>query len=91
METTTTVVTAEAVAQHLLADEGADWRRQWEGYTTLTDPYGNVVHLRDSEETVRVEVEYALGVLVETMNLDPQTSVARIARIITAATAPEED
>ncbi len=56
-----------------------------------TDAYGNEVHIHDEGDTVRIEFEYALGGIVETMHLDPRHGARRIAAVIDAlAAAPAE-
>lgn len=58
---------------------------------TRTDAYGNTVHIHDHGETVRIEFEYTLGGIVETMDLNPAHGGRRIAAVIDAlAAAPVE-
>ena len=90
--TTTTNITSDIT--DALADYGDSWAKPWNmpNVTNLrTDAYGNTVHIHDQGETVRIEFEYALGGVVETMDLNPAHGGRRIAAVIDAlAAAPVE-
>lgn len=51
------------------------------------DEFGNAVTVHAEGDTVRVEFDYAIPGIVETMNLDPRHGGERIARIIAALAA----
>lgn len=78
-----------------LIANGDGWRRAWPACTNAaTDPYGNRVSVHHDRrgETLYVEFEYALGGVVETLNLSTQHGAARIAAVIqTLAAAPADD
>ena len=95
--TTDTVSTLTADIVATLIDSGDGWRRRWAAcQNALTDTYGNSVSIHHADsgygsDTVHIEFEYALGGVVETLNLDPSPGARRIAAVIDAlAAAPVE-
>lgn len=87
----TTDITAALVAY------GDSWKPRWAACkNAMQDTYGNSVSIHHTDggygsDTVRIEFEYALGGMVETMNLNPAHGARRIAAVIDAlAAAPTE-
>jgi hypothetical protein len=72
----------------LAADE---WTPRWAACTnSMQDPYGNAVTIHETDETVRIEFEYALPGVVEVLHLNPRHGAHRIAAVIIALAAPDE-
>lgn len=90
----TTDTTAPPIVLEVVAILIADgWHRTWAACTnSVADEYGNTATLHTDDQTMTVTFEYALGGIVESLNLDPSHGVNRIARVIaTLADPPEFD
>lgn len=87
---TTPAIITEIVAA--LDADGWTTPSNWRAVNNYrVDEFGNRVTLNHTGDTVRVEFEYALPGIVETMHLDPGHGAARIAAVIsTLAAAPRD-
>jgi hypothetical protein len=89
--------TSERDMRFLVADvveilEAAGWHRTWAACrNSVTDEMGTTASLHHFYDTLRVEVEYALPGVVETLSLDPKHGATRVAKIILAAAEAPED
>lgn len=85
----TTTLTADIAA--ILAKDG--WTKPWNMPNVTNyhvDEYGNRAAIHENGEMVRIEFEYALPGVVETLNLCPSHGAARIAAVISALAVPME-
>lgn len=84
---TTTTLTHDITT--LLAEDG--WQRRWAtSANAMTDEYGNIAHIHEYGDGVRIEFEYALPGVVETLYLRNTTGARRIVLVILALASPEE-
>ena len=87
-QTTESPTTAVEVADALCV---RGWARKWARYTTVTDEYGNVAHLTDTEECVCVAFEWAVpGGVIDTLRLCATRPVSHVVAVVEALALPPE-